>query len=153
MIHYTLRCDRGHSFDSWFKSSDAFDALVAAGHVTCALCGSDDVSKAMMAPRVCTARKTAPHAAEGSRPQAKKQSMAMTADPELARAIAELRERVEQESDYVGDAFAREARSMYLGDVPTRSIYGEATADEARGLLEDGVPVLPLPFMPTRKAN
>ena len=71
----------------------------------------------------------------------------------MRRAVAELRKRVESQSDYVGDRFAREARAMHLGDAPNRSIYGEATANEARSLVEDGVPVMPLPFTPTRKTN
>lgn len=161
MIQYTLRCDQGHSFDSWFKSSEAFDTLTASGHVSCAICGSHEVAKAMMSPRVTTARGTgtgkpapgapSPQTAPAARPGA--QRMTMGADPEVQRAVEALRRRVEAQSDYVGDRFAREARAMHLGEAPERPIYGEATASEARGLVEDGVPVLPLPFMPSRKTN
>ena len=77
----------------------------------------------------------------------------MTADAEMRRALAELRNRVESQSEYVGTRFAHEARAMHLGEAPERSIYGEATATEAKSLVEDGVPVMPLPFMPTRKTN
>jgi hypothetical protein len=152
MIQYTLKCDQGHSFDSWFKSSDAFDTLALSGHLICAVCGSSDVGKAVMSPRVSTDKEKSrrPHPVAAKQDQ---RLVAMAADEELRRAIAELRERVERDSDYVGERFAQEARSMHLGDTPDRSIYGQATADEVRSLLTDGVPILPLPFMPTRKTN
>jgi hypothetical protein len=152
MIQYTLKCDQGHSFDSWFKSSDAFDTLALSGHLICAVCGSSDVGKAVMSPRVSTDKEKSrrPHPVAAKQDQ---RPVAMAADEELRRAIAELRERVERDSDYVGERFAQEARSMHLGDTPDRSIYGQATADEVRSLLTDGVPILPLPFMPTRKTN
>ena len=79
--------------------------------------------------------------------------VASTPDPRLQAAMDKLRRQVEDNSDYVGDAFAREARAMHLGEAPERAIYGEAKPDEAKSLLEDGIPVLPLPFTPTRKTN
>ncbi len=157
MIQYTLRCDEGHSFDSWFKSSAAFETLVASGHVTCAICGSGEVSKAMMSPRVTTGRKKAAEPVAKTKPaepqRRTQHPMAVAPDPDVQRAIAELRKRVERDSDFVGDSFATEARAMHLGEAPERSIYGQATVEEARSLVEDGVPVMPLPFMPTRKTN
>ncbi|GFE51542.1 hypothetical protein So717_32950 [Roseobacter cerasinus] len=142
MIQYALRCDQGHDFDSWFQSAAAFDALKGSGHISCAICGSGEVDKAIMAPRVsvpATATKT-----EGalSKP---------SSDSETA--IADLRRHLEENADYVGPRFAEEARSMYLGTTPERAIYGEANTAEAKQLIEDGVPVAPLPFRPTRKAN
>ncbi len=134
MIRYDLICDRGHRFDSWFQSAARFDALRADGHVTCVECGSATVDKALMAPAVGV-----------------KSSAAITAPREAA--LAALRAKVEAGSDYVGMNFAAEARAMHAGDAPERPIYGEARADEARALIEDGVPVAPLPFVPTRKAN
>lgn len=152
MIRYALKCDQGHVFESWFQNAAAFDGLQAAGHVTCPGCGSSAVEKSLMAPKVRPARKAAT-APEPQAPEAPADTPVAAPNPELERAIAEMRARVEAESDYVGDSFAREARAMHLGDVPERSIYGEAKPDEARALIEDGVPVLPLPFLPTRKTN
>ncbi|MEM8576393.1 MAG: DUF1178 family protein [Pseudomonadota bacterium] len=131
MIKYTLKCADGHGFDSWFKSADAFDTLAAAGHVTCPECGSAQVSKAVMAPQVRAARDA----------EAK------------AQALQAMKAHVEQNSDYVGKDFASQARAMHLGDAPERSIWGEAKPAEAKSLIEDGVPVVPLPFIPKSKAN
>jgi hypothetical protein len=137
MIRYDLICDKGHQFDSWFQSAARFDGLRAGGHVSCAICGSAVVEKALMAPAVAI------------------KTPAAITTPRDARetALAALRAQVEAGSDYVGMNFAAEARAMHAGDVPERSIYGEARADEARALIEEGVPVAPLPFLPSRKAN
>ncbi|WP_298843006.1 DUF1178 family protein [uncultured Roseobacter sp.] len=140
MISYTLKCDNDHRFDSWFQSAEAFDRLVGAGHLTCAECGSASVSKAMMAPRVSTSEVT------------EVQSL-QTPASDTERKLAELRRHVEENADYVGGKFAEEARSMYLGATPERAIYGEANGEEAKKLIEDGIPVAPLPFLPGRKAN
>ena len=150
MIHFDLKCAEGHSFDSWFQSSDAFDKLLAAGHVACAVCGSTKVEKALMAPRVRPSRKAAtapvPQEASESRPLSAPKS-------EAEAALAELRRKVEESATYVGGNFAKEARAIHDGDQPDRPIYGEAKPEEARALIEDGVPVLPLPFSTTRKTN
>lgn len=138
MIKFSLSCAKGHSFESWFQSGAAFDGLVQRALVTCPVCGSPDVAKALMAPAVSPARKAA------------------TAPPtpeDVAAKLASLRAEVEANSDYVGDRFADEARAMYLGDIPDRPIYGEAKLTDAKALIDDGVPVLPLPFTPTRKTN
>lgn len=148
MIQYALKCQDGHGFESWFKSADAFDALAKAGHLSCAVCGSPEVSKAIMAPRVAAPREAAPP------PPAEAKAPAPRAPEEaLARALSELRRRVEANSDYVGRRFAQEARAMHLGDKPERAIYGEARPEEARQLLEEGVPLLPLPFTPKKKLS
>lgn len=142
MIQYALKCSEGHQFESWFKSAAAFDALLKSGHVTCAVCGSKTVSKALMAPRVSTAPKQAEPAAPLTTPQT-----------EQEQAISAMRKHVEENADYVGNRFAEEARSMYLGAEPERAIYGEANGAEAKALIEDGIPVAPLPFIPNRKSN
>jgi len=144
MIRYTLRCDSDHSFDSWFASADAFDDLNAAGRVGCPDCGSTAVAKSLMAPSVSPTRGE----------PAKQTSGALTKprDPREA-ALAELKKHIEKNSDYVGMNFAAEARKIHDGDAPERSIYGEAKVDEAKKLLEDGVPVAPLPFTPKSRAN
>lgn len=133
MIRYDLTCDKDHSFDGWFASAAGFDTMLAAGQVACVVCGSAQVAKALMAPAV-TPSLTAPR---------------NTAE----QALAALRAKVETESEYVGLNFATEARAIHAGDAPERAIYGEAKFEEAKALIEDGVPVAPLPFMPSRKAN
>lgn len=142
MIRYTLKCDNDHRFDSWFSSAEDFDRLKAAGHVSCPECGDSAVEKSLMAPGVRTARKAAEPEPALSQPAT-----------EAEAALAKLKAEVESNSDYVGMNFAAEARAMHDGDVPLRSIYGEAKPAEAKALIEEGVPVAPLPFTPTRKAN
>ena len=146
MIRFSLSCADGHRFDSWFQSSDAFDTLQRAGHLSCAVCGSTDVKKALMAPAVSLAETDAQTASAPSPTQA-------DAPEGAQKAIAELRKKVEETSDYVGLEFAAEARAMHLGDIPERPIYGEAGRDEAKALIEDGVPVAPLPFLPRKVTN
>lgn len=143
MIQYALKCTRGHRFDSWFQSAAAFDRLSASAMVACAVCGSAEVEKAVMTPRVQPAR-TAVSGPGGA--------LSAPASP-AERALAELRRQIEENSDYVGLNFAAEARAIHDGEAPARSIYGEARPDEARALIEDGVPVAPLPFRPARKSN
>ena len=144
MIRYALTCDRDHHFESWFKSAEAFDALRASGMVSCAHCGSSNVSKELMAPSIRPARK----AAEVATPRPLSEP-----STEVEKALAALRRQVEENSEYVGMNFATEARAIHDGDAPERAIHGEARAEEARALMEDGINVTPLPFMPGRKTN
>lgn len=138
MIRYTLICDQDHQFESWFQSSEAFEALAASGHLACAICGSSDVTRALMAPSVPSKSNRADLSAPMSAAET---------------SLEKVRKEVEDNSEYVGPSFAQEARKMHDGDAPERAIYGEAKLDEAKKLIEDGVPVLPLPFMPKRKVN
>ncbi|MEQ9693741.1 DUF1178 family protein [Shimia sp. SDUM112013] len=151
MIQYTLKCANDHRFDSWFQSGEAYDKLKAAGMIVCSVCGDTHVEKAIMAPRVRPARS----AAKMPAPQTDQPVPAALSAPnsELEKAVAELRKQVEAHSDYVGENFAREARAMHVGDAPERAIYGEAKLDEAKALIDDGIPVSPLPFRPGRKSN
>jgi hypothetical protein len=135
MIRYSLRCDQGHDFDGWFRSSDAFETMRAAGQVACTQCGSATVEKSLMAPAVAAAKQAEP-----------------AVNP-VEAALQALRQQVEANSDYVGLKFADEARAMHEGRAPTRAIHGEAKLEEARKLIEDGVPVAPLPFIPRQKTN
>ena len=144
MIRYALRCDKGHGFESWFQSAAAYDKVRAAGMVSCPECGSQAIEKSLMAPQVRPARK-------GTKAPDRPLSSPPTSDKE--RALADLRRRVEEDSDYVGLEFAAEARAIHDGSAPERSIWGEARADDARGLIEDGIPVAPLPFRPRSKNN
>jgi hypothetical protein len=139
MIRYTLKCDRDHGFESWFANAAAYDALAGAGQVECPLCGSRKVDKALMAPAVATA---APRAPEAKAPE-----------EALAERLAAWRKHVEENSDYVGVEFAREARAIHDGTAPDRPIWGEARPDEARALIEEGLPVAPLPFVPRTRTN
>lgn len=148
MIRYALKCPNGHLFDSWFQNADAFDTLAAAGRIVCPECGAADVEKSLMAPDVRPARSEAP-APENDAPDA----APLSRQSEREKAIAELRKRVETESDYVGATFVREARAIHSGEAPERSIYGEAKPQDAIELVEDGIPVVPLPFRARRKAN
>jgi hypothetical protein len=144
MIQFTLKCTNDHQFDSWFQSGSAFDKLLAAGMVNCSVCGSPEVSKAMMAPRVSKAEKG------DAGPKTPK--LSAPASP-AEQALAELKKYVEKNSDYVGTNFATEARAIHSGDAPQRPIWGETRGDEAKKLVEEGVPIAPLPFTPTRKSN
>ncbi len=146
MIRYDLKCEDGHAFEAWFPSSADYDDQAERGLVMCSHCGSQKVEKALMAPRV---------PAKGNRKgdEAGAEPM-LSAGPnaEIEKKLAELRAEVEKSSDYVGDRFAAEARAMHVGDKEHRPIYGEATKDDAKSLVEDGVPVAPLPFMPRRNS-
>lgn len=136
MIRYMLKCSADHDFDSWFQSAAAFDSLKAGGQITCPVCGVTSVEKGLMAPRL------AQQGEPGLAPQDARE-----------KALADLRRKVEENADYVGVNFVAEARKMHEGSVPQRSIYGEARPEEAIKLLEEGVPVAPLPFVPARKTN
>lgn len=148
MIRYTLKCDQDHSFDSWFASAEAFEKLRAAGMVACSVCGSAVVEKALMTPALRPARGTAPETAPAT-------AAHPLSTPQGAReaALAEMRRVIEENSDDVGRDFVDEARAMHAGEKPERAIRGEARPDEARALLEEGIAVTPLPFLPPRKTN
>lgn len=143
MIKYALRCADGHSFESWFQSADAFDALRRTSHLTCPECGGADVDKALMAPKL----------SHGTQAHAKPTAALPETETAASVALKRMKAEVEANSDYVGDKFADEARAIHLNESPARAIHGEAAPAEAKALLEDGVPILPLPFRPTRKNN
>ncbi|MCX7890229.1 MAG: DUF1178 family protein [Rhodobacteraceae bacterium] len=153
MIRYALTCDQGHDFDSWFQSAGTADALLAEARVACVVCGSPQVSKAPMAPALSLRvrkGKSAPEGAAGG--AAPPPDLSAPANP-LEAAIAAMRRHIEENSEYVGMNFAAEARAIHAGEAPERSIHGEARGDEARRLIEEGIPVAPLPFMPARRLN
>ncbi|HTN60005.1 MAG TPA: DUF1178 family protein [Devosia sp.] len=137
MIQYALHCANQHSFDAWFKNAAAFDEQQARGIVTCAICGSPDVSKAVMAPAVARSG-SATMALSSAHPDAVKFR-------EMLRAY---RQKVVSEADNVGDKFAEEARKIHFQEVEARGIYGQATSDEVVGLAEDGIEFFPLPDLP-----
>ena len=144
MIKFSLKCSNGHAFDSWFKSGAAYDDLKHRGLIQCPDCGGSKVEKALMSPAVTQGQQQTPPAPA---PQEATDTAA------AAEKLKALRSKIEASSEYVGERFATEARAMYLGDIPNRAIYGEAKMQEAKALIEEGVPVLPLPFIPTRNSN
>lgn len=175
MIKYALICDQGHTFESWFSNAEGYETQVKRGFVECPTCQTKQVSKAMMAPSVSTSRRkeairaqTAAMTAAAMQAQAHSAAAAASAPPAPAAAAApaqpvalldegqqalramvrELHEKLTENSTDVGDRFASEARDMQSGDAPQRPIHGRATLEEARALIEEGVPVMPLPTLP-----
>ena len=141
MIRYALQCEHGHDFEGWFGASSDFEEQSARGLLECPVCGSKAVSKAIMAPAV-SGTKAQGGGPAGPAPDAREMMM------QAAQAV---RRHVEDNFDYVGDAFAREARAIHEGKSEDRGIYGEASGSEVKKLIEDGVPVAPLPPGPPKK--
>jgi hypothetical protein len=158
MIRYTLRCECGHAFESWFQSSSAYDSQIKRKLVTCPACGSVKVDKAIMAPQIVSkkGRESAVPApvepAEVTPPPAPTQPsstpLLMAQERELRAKLKELRDHIVKNADNVGERFPTEARKMHYGDIEHRPIYGEASPDEARDLIDEGVEVTPLPVLP-----
>lgn len=146
MIKYSLICEKDHAFESWFPDSASFDRLSAGGLVACPICDSARVGKALMAPAVVGAKKTdqAPSAESASTNVA----LIDEKHQRLRELVKELRQEIMAKTDDVGARFPEEARAIHAGDAPQRSIRGQATADEARALIDEGVGVLPLPQIP-----
>jgi hypothetical protein len=140
MIKYALRCSKGHEFEAWFSSSAAYDAQAAGRHIGCPNCGTDDVSKALMAPNVVSGRRRETAAPA---PQPKPPSEA-----QMVSMIRKLREHVAEHSEYVGPRFAEEARKIHHEEAEPRGIHGEASAQEVKVLKEEGVEFYPLPALP-----
>jgi hypothetical protein len=143
MIRYDLTCADGHRFDGWFGDSVAFDEQVGAGAVSCPRCGSIKIEKQLMTPGIPR---------KGNRSSTPAQTFSATPnDPQaqaLQKAIRELRRYVKEKADYVGDRFPEEARRMHYREIKQRGIYGEASAEEARDLIAEGIEVRPLPSIP-----
>jgi hypothetical protein len=153
MIRYSLRCDKDHSFESWFQSSSAYDLQVKRKLVSCPVCGSAKVDKAIMAPRIVgkKGRDTTPAPVEApvEAPATEESTpLMMTQERELRAKLKELRDHIVKTADNVGERFPNEARKMHYGDIEHRPIYGEASPEEARALIDEGVEVAPLPVLP-----
>ncbi len=138
MIRYNLSCDQEHEFDGWFSDSEAFDAQLRAMQVQCPVCGSSDVRKALMTPSL--GQKQNQQVAH-IKPQTGMQK-------ELLKAMREIRTKVTQNADYVGDRFAEEARKIHYKEAEGRGIYGETTVEDAKSLTEEGIEIHPLPSLP-----
>ncbi len=171
MIRYALNCERGHTFESWFQNSAAYDKQAKRGLVSCPVCGSAKVEKAIMAPRLARAEAVAPDEAPQLPPQtpppappsampvpvappspaaAAKAAVAMMsgAERELRQKLKELRDHVAKNASYVGTRFPEEARKIHYGETEHRSIYGEASPEEAKELHDEGIEFHPLPTLP-----
>lgn len=141
MIRYQLHCDKNHQFEAWFKGSAGFEAQSRKGEVECPFCGSTRVVKAPMAPNVVgSLREAEPRRSQETRELANR----------AVEAVSRLRQHVEKNCDYVGDAFPEEARRIHYGEKESRGIYGEATPDETRALDEEGIEIFRLPKTPRR---
>lgn len=156
MIRYALRCDRDHAFESWFQSSSAYDLQVKRKLVTCPICGSAKVDKAIMAPRIVGKKGRGPAApppepTAAATPEAAPSgptSLLMAQERELRAKLKELRDHIVKNADNVGERFPNEARAMHYGDKEHRPIYGEASPEEAKSLIDEGIEVSPLPTLP-----
>ena len=150
MIRYTLVCERQHNFESWFANSAAYDKQVKRGLVGCPICGSIKVEKAIMAPRLARADvPEPPPPMPAPTPQAKMPVAIMSSqERELRQKLKELRDHVTKNANYVGPKFPEEARKIHYGETEHRSIYGEASPDEAKALHEEGIEFHPLPMLP-----
>ena len=159
MIRYALACNKGHNFESWFQNSAAYDKQVKRALVTCPVCGSSKVEKALMAPRLSGVKKRgaapaavqeapAPPAPEAARQAPAPVAMMSPQEREFRTKLKELREHLTKNADYVGPRFPEEARKMHYGEIEHRSIYGEASPDQAKELHEEGIEFHPLPVLP-----
>jgi hypothetical protein len=158
MIRYALNCDHGHAFESWFANSTAYDRQAKRALIACPVCNSTKVEKAIMAPRL--GRFDAAEPAEPKLPKpapptppapgAVQGPVAVMSPPEreLRKKLKELREHLTKNADYVGPRFPEQARKIHYGEIEHRSIYGEASPDEAKELHEEGIEFHPLPILP-----
>ena len=157
MILYNLICDKRHEFESWFPNSAAYDKQMKRKLISCPVCGSGKVEKAVMAPRlarkdkrmpiVAPAEERAPAPAEVSTPVA----MISPQEREFRKKLKELRDHLTANADNVGKKFPEEARKMHYGEVEHRSIFGEASAQDAKDLHEEGIAFHPLPVLPDER--
>lgn len=140
MIRYALACEHGHEFEGWFSASSDFDDQKARGLLECPVCGAQEVRKQIMAPAVAGTKRNTP-------------DLPPKARAVMMEALSKVRRHVEENFDDVGDAFAKEARAIHEGRSEDRGIYGQATPTEVKALVEDGVPVAPLPPEPPKKTE
>jgi hypothetical protein len=152
MIRYNLRCEQGHVFESWFQSSSVYETQEKRKLVNCPSCGSAKVERAIMAPQIVSkkARETAASAPAASTDVTApaSTSLMMAQERELRAKLKELRDHIVKNADDVGERFPTEARKMHYGETEHRPIYGEASLDEARELIDEGIEVAPIPVLP-----
>ena len=133
MIKYTLTCNKGHQFESWFSNSDSFEKLKKDGHLECALCSSKEIEKSLMAPRI-------------NPNTSKKKETLISAQSALEKEIKDLKDKIKKNATDVGENFPTEARAMHYGEKEEKPIIGKTTLEEARDLAEEGIPFSPLPW-------
>ena len=160
MIRYSLHCDRGHTFESWFQSSSAYESQEKRKLVNCPVCGSAKVERAIMAPRIVgkkgrDSQRSDSHGNDVAVPAQPAEvtgpgstPLLMAQERELRAKLKELRDHIVKSADNVGERFPNEARKMHYGDIEHRPIYGEASLEEARSLIDEGVEVAALPVLP-----
>jgi hypothetical protein len=148
MIRYNLRCDKGHAFESWFQNSGAYDSQVKRKLVTCPQCDSARVEKAIMAPQIGRKGNQKQEVAAQPQPADNASLMMAPQEVELRAKLKELRDHIVSNADNVGESFPTEARAMHYGDKEHRPIYGEASLEEARSLIDEGIEVAPIPVLP-----
>ena len=151
MIRYALHCDKGHTFESWFANSAAYDKQAKRSLIACPVCDSIKVEKAIMAPRLSRSEALdEPAKPAAPSPPAPPAPVAVMSPPEreLRKKLKELREHIVKNADYVGPRFPEQARKIHYGETEHRSIYGEATPEEAKELDEEGIAFAPLPVLP-----
>jgi hypothetical protein len=159
VIQYALACDKGHSFESWFQNSAAYDKQAKRKLIECPVCGSLKVEKAIMAPRLARRDKSsiavpeeaASALAEAATPESSPVAMISPQEHEFRKKLKELRDHLTANADNVGKKFPEEARKMHYGETEHRSIYGEASAEDARELHEEGIAFHPLPVLPDER--
>jgi hypothetical protein len=148
MIRYALNCDQGHDFESWFPSSSAYDKQAKRGLLSCPHCGSAKIDKAIMAPRLSgTNRETPAEAPAPKNPVA----MLSPQEREIRAKLKELRDHLTKNAENVGQKFPEQARKMHYGEIEHRSIYGEASPNDAKELHEEGIEFHPLPILPDER--
>ena len=135
MIKYSVRCDKDHVFEAWFKDSATFDVQSKSGDIVCPQCGNNLVVKAPMAPRIVKSQQS----------DVSQESRAREVAERILEAAVEMRKEVEENCDYVGDHFADEARKIHYGEADERGIYGEASDEETQKLDDEGIDVIKLP--------
>ena len=141
MIHFRLKCAQGHEFEAWFRSSTSFDEQCKRGDVDCPQCGDVDISKALMAPNISSSEKSTNDKAE---------TRAREVAEQILHAAGKLRDVIEENSEYVGDEFADEARAIHYGEAEERNIYGKTTDKEAEDLDDEGIEFSRIPILPRR---
>lgn len=156
MIVFDLTCHQGHVFEAWFKDGATFERQRKGRQVACAVCGSARIRKAPMSPRLSKGKAVAPVAADSAggdtRPEAFSNDPRVERARQLQAELAKLRQQVEQNCDYVGERFPEEARKIHYGESKARGIYGEATDKQASELVDEGIKVARVPWLPRRDA-
>ena len=150
MMVFNLQCRKNHVFEAWFRDSASFDKQVDAGVLACPTCGSRKIEKALMAPRLGKSGKGGQLSAGPSESAGQKAVMETQDAGEAMKALRELRQKIEQNCDYVGPGFAEEARKIHYGETDPRSIYGETSREDAEALTEEGVSFGRVPWAPDR---